>query len=246
MALSNNTFCWNGLVTPDASASVGFLTDLFGWTHEDVDMGDGPMTMLSNDGHAFAHIRKPEEGEPAWWNNFLRVENVDAAVETLHSRGGAVVVPPTDIPPGRFATVKMPSGALFSVYRESGDDADRPVGRGHVHWVDLHSTDLDADLVALEALGLDKDTMDTPNGPYHVLSPSTATRAGAMKGANEDAPSMWLAWIEVESTDGIVKDIEAKGGSILAPAWDGPGVGRMAIARGPAGIVFGVIQPAAA
>jgi predicted enzyme related to lactoylglutathione lyase len=247
MALSNNTFCWNGLVTSDAEASVGFLTGVFGWTREEIDMGDGPMTILANDGSQFAHIRAPEEGEPTWWNNYLRVENVDAAVETLHSRGGEVVVPPTDIPPGRFATVKMPSGAFFSFYREANaEDADHPVGRGHVHWVDLHSTKLEQDLAALEALGFTKQTMDMPNGAYHVLSPDTATRGGAMKSMNEQAPPMWLAWIEVESTDAILETIEAKGGHVVAPAWDGEGVGRMAIARDPAGLVFGVIQPAAA
>ncbi|MCR9161624.1 MAG: VOC family protein [Nannocystaceae bacterium] len=246
MALSNNTFCWSGLVTSDAEASVGFLTGVFGWTREEVDMGDGPMTLLANDGSQFAHIRAPEQGEPTWWNNYLRVENVDGAAETLHSRGGEVVVPPTDIPPGRFATVKMPSGAFFSFYREANaDDGDHPIGPGHVHWVDLHSTALDDDLQALMALGFTTQTMEMPGGAYHLLSPGTPTRGGAMKSMNPQAPSMWLAWIEVESADDTAGAIESKGGSILAPAWDADGVGRMVIARDPVGLVFGVIQPPA-
>ena len=115
-----------------------------------------------------------------------------------------------------------------------------------MHWVDLHSTKLEDDLAALEALGFTKQTMDMPNGAYHVLSPDTATRGGAMQSMNEQAPAMWLAWIEVESTDDILSTIESKGGTVLAPAWDGEGVGRMAIARDPVGLVFGVIQPASA
>jgi len=248
MALSNNTFCWNGLVTPDAAKSAGFLTGVFGWTREEIDMGDGPMTMLAHEGKQFAHLRQPEEGEPTWWNNYLRVADVDAAVATLTKHGGEVLVPPTDIPPGRFSTVKMPSGAHFSLYREANsDDTDNPADLGHICWVDLHSKDLDADLKALDGLGFAQETRDMPNGKYVMLSPETGTRAGAMKGMNEHAPSMWLAWVKVESVDSIAVAIEKKGGKVVAPAWDAEGVGRMAIAQDPAGLTFGIIQmPASA
>ena len=245
MAQSNNTFCWNGLVTADAEKSVDFFCGVFGWTTEQVDMGDGPMTLLSNAGQQIAHVRAPQDGEPTWWNNYLRVENVDAATETLHSRGGTVVVPPTDILVGRFSTVRMPSGAQFSLYREN-EGEDQPTGKGFVHWVDLHSADLEPDLKALAALGFTTEAMAMPTGTYHVLSPNNATRGGAMKGMNPDAPSMWLAWVEVASADAVLADIEARGGSIVAPAWDAEGVGRMVIARDPVGLVFGVIEPAAA
>lgn len=248
MALSNNTFCWNGLVTSDASKSVEFLTGVFGWTREEIDMGDGPMTMLACDGKQFAHLRQPEEGEPTWWNNYLRVEDVDAAVAALTKHGGEVLVPAMDIPPGRFSTVKMPSGAHFSLYREANsEDTDGPADVGHICWVDLHSKDLEPDLKALDALGFVQQTRDMPMGKYVMLSPETGTRAGAMTGMNEHAPSMWLAWVKVESVDAVSSTIEKQGGKVVAPAWDAEGVGRMAIAQDPTGLRFGVIQmPASA
>ena len=58
---------------------------------------------------------------------------------------------------------------------------------------------------------------------------------------------MWLAWVKVESVDAVSSTIEKQGGTVVAPAWDAEGVGRMAIAQDPTGLTFGVIQmPASA
>ena len=43
--------------------------------------------------------------------------------------------------------------------------------------------------------------MQMPAGAYHILNPEGATRGGAMKGQHPGAPSMWLAWIEVDDVD---------------------------------------------
>lgn len=247
MALSNKTFCWNGIVTSDEARTVAFFTEVLGWKSQQMEMEGNTMTMLANGERPLAHLRTPEDGEPSWWNNYLRVEDVDAVIAAIEKHGGKVIVPGTDIPPGRFATVQTPTGATFSLFRERDpEDTDMDVGVGNLHWVDLHSSKIDDDLAFLnDALGLPTQEMDMPSGKYHLLAPDTATRGGAMQGMNPGAPSHWVAWVQVESVDDTLNRVGNHGGEVLAPAWDAQGVGRMSIVRDPVGVAFGVIQPPA-
>ena len=60
----------------------------------------------------------PEEwGDiPAHWLAYFAVEDCDASVEKAKTQGASVQVPPTDIPQiGRFAALRDPQGAAFSV-----------------------------------------------------------------------------------------------------------------------------------
>lgn len=248
MSLSNNTFCWHGIVSTDTAKTLAFFPEVLGWTVQEIDMGGDKATMFANAGKPLAHVRGPAmDAEPGWWNNYLRVADVDGVAAAVTKGGGKVVVPPNDIPPGRFATVATPSGAHFSLFCESNsDDTDSEPATGNIHWVDLHSKDLEADLEFIHgALGLETREMPMPAGAYHIINPDGKTRAGAMVGQNPDAPSMWLAWVEVESVDETTSRVERHGGKLLAPAWDAQGVGRMAIASDPTGVVFGLITPPA-
>lgn len=247
MALSNHTFCWNGIVSADAAKTLAFFPEVLGWSVQEIDMGGDTVQMLANAKTPIAHVRSPESGEPSWWNNYFRVEDVDAIAAAAKKNGGKVLVPPTDIPPGRFSTIATPSGATLSLFHEANpDDTDKPSTTGFVHWVDLHSKDIDKDLAFIhDALGLKTAEMSMPNGAYHILEPETKTRGGAMASMNPQAPSMWLAWIAVDDVDQTLERVTRHGGKVLAPAWDADTVGRMAIASDPVGVAFGVITPPA-
>ncbi|MEM9454618.1 MAG: VOC family protein [Myxococcota bacterium] len=249
MALSNNTFCWHGIVSTDTAKTLAFFPEVLGWSIQEIEMGGDTVQMLVNDKTPFAHVRGPQmDGEPSWWNNYFRVEDVDAVTAAVEKNGGKVVVPPTDIPPGRFSTVATPSGAHLSLFHEAGDrDTDKPSTTGFVHWVDLHSRSIDQDLKFIhDALGLKTQSMSMPTGPYHVLEPDTKTRGGAMTGQNPDAPSMWVAWVSVDNVDETLARVERNGGKVLARPWDAETVGRLALVADPAGVTFGVITPASA
>lgn len=249
MALSNNTFCWHGIVSTDPAKTLAFFPETVGWKVQEIDMGGDTVSMFANGDTPLAHVRGPQiDGEPSWWNNYFRVEDVDAVTAAVAEHGGKVMVPPTDIAPGRFSTVATPSGAVLSLFHEANsEDTDKPFSTGFIHWVDLHSTNIETDLTFIhEALGLKTNEMPMPNGPYHILEPDTATRGGAMKGMNPEAPSMWLAWISVEDVDATLERATRNGGKVIGPAWDAEGIGRMAIASDPVGVVFGLITPAQA
>jgi uncharacterized protein len=249
MAYNNNAFCWHGVVSTDVETAKSFYGDVLGWTAQTMTMGEDEATMFAApDGVTRAHARLPGmDGEPSHWDNYLRVDDVDASTAASAANGGSVLVPATDIPPGRFSVVTSPSGAAFCLFHEADESAtNAPDGEGSIHWVELHSTSLDADLVWLKAtFGFEFETMEMPQGAYHVLKSDGEMRGGATAQANEGAPSMWLTWIQLAGVDAAVERASAAGGNVLAPAFDVPEIGRMAILADPTGGVFGVITPAA-
>ncbi len=185
---------------------------------------------------------------PSHWNNYLRVDDVDARAAAAAANGGQILVPPTDIPPGRFSTVASPSGATFSLFHEADEATanNPPAGDGSIHWVELHSTDVDADVAWLKStLGVGTQNMNMPNGgTYHILTSGDVQVGGAMKAMQEGAPSHWLAWVAVD-VDACLDRVRNNGGQVFGDAMDMEGIGRMAVCADSTGGVFGVITPAA-
>ena len=54
---------------------------------------------------------------PAHWLVYFGVADTDATVANATELGATTVVPPTDIPPGRFAVFTDPDGATFAVIK---------------------------------------------------------------------------------------------------------------------------------
>jgi len=92
---------------------------VFGWTasHTGPPMN---YTEFQLDGESIAGMM-PMEGDdwppdlPDHWMVYFAVADCDAAVARVQELGGSISVPPTDIPPGRFAVVADPHGAMFSL-----------------------------------------------------------------------------------------------------------------------------------
>jgi len=249
MAYTNNRFCWRGVISTDTAKTTPFYTEVLGWKAETIPMGDSDATFFqAADGKNCAHTAPPAmDGVPSHWNNYLRVESVDESAKQAEANGGKVLVPATDIPPGRFAVVASPSGATFSLFHEADADAtDAGDGEGSIHWTELHSTDLDADLAWLKStFGYTTEVMEMPEGPYHLLKSGETMAGGAMAQQADGAPSMWLTWVKLAEVDAAVERASQHGGKVIAPAFDVPNIGHMAILADPTGGVFGVITPAA-
>jgi uncharacterized protein len=117
---------WNELESRDPGTAKGFYGSVFGWSPDDLDMGEmGTYTRWQLDGKALGGMadvagRIPDE-VPAHWMVYFAVEDAEAAVERIQSSGGAVHFGPVDIPAGRFAMAADPWGAAFAVIRLSDD-----------------------------------------------------------------------------------------------------------------------------
>lgn len=248
MAYDNHQFCWHAIIAPDLEKAKSFYAETVGWKIVEGESGGEPIVMFAGaDGEPRGHFMKPPmEGIPPHVSSYLRVEDVDAALATCLENGGTQRFPATDIPPGRFATVASPSGAVFHVFRESDDRAENPGGGpGSIHWVELHSTNIDTDLTWLiSTFGLRTDTMEMPGGrTYYLLFDGEAQVGGAMSAVSPNTHSHWLVWVAVSDVDDCVDRIKKHDGVVHIEPNDFPGVGRMSLASDDQGIHFGVITP---
>jgi len=112
---------WNELNTRDTETAKAFYGAVFGWTFEDNDMGEaGTYTTIKLGESPVGGIlnmseRGVPEQVPAHWQVYFAVEDTDATLEQGKQGGGSVMVPPMEVPAGRFSILLDPHGASFAV-----------------------------------------------------------------------------------------------------------------------------------
>ena len=79
------SFCWFELATSDQAAAKKFYGGLFGWTANDLPMGENMVySMMTIDGKDVAAIspqpqQQREAGVPPAWNSYITVDSADRA-----------------------------------------------------------------------------------------------------------------------------------------------------------------------
>ncbi len=121
------TWTWSDLSTRDPVAAERFYTELFGWTftrvaegYWSISMGDlliGGMRTMDED---------PPETPPNWMPYFV-VADADEAARRVADLGGTVLVPPREVPGGRFLVATDPAPALFALLEMGPQGAARGV-----------------------------------------------------------------------------------------------------------------------
>src|SRR3954469_3641960 len=91
------TFSWVDLSTTDPEGAKAFYTSLFGWTAEDLPVGDDMVyTMLSLGDHVVAALsaqgaEQRDAGAPPAWNHYVTVADAAATAARAVELGGTVV-----------------------------------------------------------------------------------------------------------------------------------------------------------
>ena len=114
------TFCWDELITTDAKAALKFYQSVFGWTHDEMDMGPmGTYYLLKRGDKQAAGIMKAQDpSAPPAWLSYIVVDDVDAATKRGEGLKAKVVMAPADIPNiGRFSVLADPLGAVFATFK---------------------------------------------------------------------------------------------------------------------------------
>lgn len=114
-------FSWHELATTDHGAAFDFYAGLFGWERgEAMDMGPGGIYQLYlRRGQPLGGMfTKPSDmpGPPAWIL-YLRVADVNGAVERVRELGGSVIGGPMEVPGGDLiAHCLDPQGGMFAIH----------------------------------------------------------------------------------------------------------------------------------
>jgi uncharacterized protein len=119
---------------------------------------------------------------------------------------------------------------------------------GHFHWNELMTRDVArAQKFYADTLGWTYDSMPMPEGDtYVVASVDGEPVAGIfdISGAEyQGVPENWMCYIAVDDVDARVKKATQAGAKLMKPAFDVPGVGRIAILTEPGGAGIGWMTP---
>lgn len=124
-----------------------------------------------------------------------------------------------------------------------------PWSHGHFYWNELMTRDAEkAKKFYAATIGWSFDGMPMPDGTYWVMKDGDKPVGGifTMTGSAFDGiPEHWMAYLAVDDIDARVKKAQAAGAALMKPAFEVPGVGRIAIIREPGGAVIGWMTPAA-
>lgn len=247
----SNTFIWFELNTTAPEAAAAFYGDVVGWTTRAYEGDSDYRLLMAGDRPAGGLMLLPEPARSRgpFWAGYVGVSDVDREAEAIGQQGGAIRLPPRDIPTvGRFAVVSDPQGAVFMLLtplpREATPPPVEPGVPGHVAWWELHTTDREAAWAFYAGrFGWEKDTaMEMgPMGLYQLFAVD-GRQAGGMMNSPLPQP-MWLFYFGVTDIDAAKAAIEAGGGSVLHGPVDVPGGLTIVQARDPQGAMFAVVGP---
>ena len=115
--------CWTELATRDTTTAKKFYTSLFGWkekTSTSAGMNYTEFSVGDTPGAGMMEMNAQMTGVPPHWMPYFMVSDCDASASKAKELGGALLVPPSDIPNvGRFAVIRDPQGAVFAIFKMS-------------------------------------------------------------------------------------------------------------------------------
>jgi uncharacterized protein len=234
------TFSWIDLSTGDAAAAKAFYGGLFGWEIEDNEIpGGGVYSICKVNGAHVCAIAEQQE-VPPHWNNYVTVEDADAAVAKARDLGANVLEEAFDvIDAGRMGVFNDPTGAALCVWQP-----DQNIGAGLVNapgaltWNELHTSDLDAARSFYgDLFGWSFQEMAAGDGPeYHVIRNGERSNGGMME-AQPGEPPNWTPYFAVADLDGAIATAKDGGGELRAKPIPFP-AGKIAFLADPQGAAF--------
>jgi predicted enzyme related to lactoylglutathione lyase len=183
-------------------------------------------------------------GEKPSWVGYVGVDDVDAAAAQITRLGGAVRVPPTDVPDiSRFSIFADPQTARLALLKWRKPGQAQPAGPGEpgrVGWHELLAADWETALAFYgELFGWQKANADTGEmGTYQLFSAGGQTIGGmATKPPVIPAP-YWLYYFNVGDLDAAAQRVKAGGGQILDGPLEVPGGSWIVQCTDPQGAMF--------
>jgi predicted enzyme related to lactoylglutathione lyase len=242
-------FVWFEYVSTDAQKAKGFFGELFGWTTQEVPMGElGAYTMIASGDRTIGGYLPTPEGAPkqAHWLTHLQVASAKDGAAQVAKLGGKILKEPIKVGEfGSMAIVSDPHGGVLALWQPAKNEEAPAPTNGTFCWNELASSDPAASVKFYAAIGnLADKAMDMPGmGKYHVLEAGGQPVAGVMGKMMPEQPHAWLPYVQVASADKTVEKAKKLGGNVIVPPTDVPNVGRFSILTDTQGAAIGILQP---
>jgi predicted enzyme related to lactoylglutathione lyase len=246
-------FTWYELITSDVEAAKVFYAEVVGWGTQDASTPGTAYTLFtSGKASVGGLLNLPEDvrkmGVRTSWLGYVGVSDVDATADRAKHLGGAVHVPPMDIPDvSRFSVVADPQTARFGFlkwYTPAHEQPAEPGARAPVGWHELLAADGEkawafyGELFGWQKASADSGLMDS----YQMFSAGGPTIGGIFTKPSTVPDPFWLYYFNVGDIDAAAKRVKAGGGQIF----NGPiavlgGSNWMVQCTDPQGAIFALV-----
>ena len=268
MVNSHGRFLWYELMTTDTKAASAFYAKVMGWEARDVSAPGMSYALFTFGEETVCGLTDLQQearrtGAVPKWIGYVGVDDVDAAADQVKRLGGAVHVPPTNVPDiSRFSVVADPQQATFVLLKWLKPGEEKPAdpnAAGRVGWHELLAANWEqafrfySALFGWQRADAESEAMST----YQQFSAGGQTIGGMFtKPASVPIP-FWLYYFNTDDVDAAAKRVTAGGGRILEGPIGVPGGSRVARCIDPQGAMFalagkrgsktvGYFEPAAA
>jgi uncharacterized protein len=249
---------WVDLATSDQVAAKSFYAALFGWSYNDLPVGDNAVYSMATMRGANVAAIAPQQAEqlaagvPPHWQMYITVADVDAAAALVEGAGGSVHVAPFDVmDAGRMAVITDPAGAFVILWTAINNPGAGIVNEpGAFTWSELIAPANDRTASFYETVtGLKMISMPMSDGSSYdgfTLDGTADTMvAGTMPPQMPGIPPNWSIYFGAADVDAAAVKVTELGGTVFVEPFDIP-VGRMAVVADPQGATFNLFQMAAA
>ncbi len=252
-----NNFVWYELMTTDAKAAEDFYRNVVGWGAQDSGQAGMNYTLLTTGNVPAAGLMTlPKEacdaGARPGWTGYVGVDDVDAYAGRVTKAGGAVHVPPTDIPNiGRFAMVADPQGAVFCLFRGASEmphQSSDPNKPGLIGWHELMAVDGAKAFDFYAGLfGWTKDEAIDMGamGRYQLFAAGGPAIGGMMNKMAEMPVPFWSYYFQVDGVGAALERLKTAGGKVINGPMEVPGGSWIVQGLDPQGAMFSLVSPKA-
>lgn len=249
MADNHGPFIWYEYASADTDRAQAFYGHVVPWTIGDSGMPGLQYTILSAPDGGIGGLVSTETGAAPGWIGYVAVANVDETVAACERLGGSVAMPAMDIPGvGRFAVLKDPDGAAFSVMAPASDERWKPETMrkpGHCGWHELFARDGQRAMDFYAGLfGWTRSTaMDMgPMGTYQLFAQDGVDIGGMMNMTEHMPAPLWNFYFLVDGVDAASARASERGATLLNGPHQVPGGGWVVQMADPDGQLFSMLS----
>lgn len=241
---AEGTLCWSELRTRAAPHWQNFYTGLFGWSTNDVPIGeDQSYTMVCVGDKTVAAMCTMDEWLPAnglspFWLNYFAVVSVDDTTEKAHTLGAEIVNAPFDVfDAGRMAVLRDPVGTMVALWQAKTNIGALLTNRaGALARCEFHTRDIARSLGFYRQLFQWQDPHDPSAEVVHLTHADQPIVFVACAGALPT--QLCVPCFGVDDYQQATQRAKELGGTILTAPTDVTGLS--ALLRDPQGAVFAI------